>query len=71
MTLNFRFDSFQAFMWMDGHGPYVWTCYAVVMLTLVILAVEPILKRKRFIKEQRALALRQNQSQYQEHEESL
>lgn len=28
------FDSFSAFIWMEGHGPYVWTCFAVFALLL-------------------------------------
>ncbi|MDY6797380.1 MAG: heme exporter protein CcmD [Pseudomonadota bacterium] len=28
------FDSFSAFVWMEGHGPYVWTCFAVFALLL-------------------------------------
>jgi len=26
------FDSFSAFLAMEGHGPYVWTCYAVFVV---------------------------------------
>jgi heme exporter protein D len=28
------FDSFSAFMAMEGHGPYVWACYAVFAVLL-------------------------------------
>jgi len=28
------FDSFGAFMVMEGHGPYVWTCYAFFFLLM-------------------------------------
>ncbi|KXO10251.1 heme exporter protein CcmD [Marinobacter excellens] len=28
------FDSFSAFMAMEGHGPYVWVCYAVFAVLL-------------------------------------
>jgi heme exporter protein D len=28
------FDSFSAFVWMEGHGPYVWTCFAVFAVLL-------------------------------------
>jgi len=28
------FDSFSAFIAMEGHGPYVWTCYAVFFVLL-------------------------------------
>lgn len=26
------FESFSAFLAMEGHGPYVWTCYAVFVI---------------------------------------
>ncbi|WP_339800206.1 heme exporter protein CcmD [uncultured Marinobacter sp.] len=28
------FDSLSAFWMMEGHGPYVWTCYAAFVLLL-------------------------------------
>lgn len=28
------FDSFSAFIAMEGHGPYVWVCYAVFAVLL-------------------------------------
>ena len=45
-----RFESFSAFMLMDGHGAYVWAAY---VLTLAILGVNlwwPGLVRKSFVK---------------------
>lgn len=33
------FDSFSAFIAMGGHGPYVWTCYAVFVLFLLGLGL--------------------------------
>jgi heme exporter protein D len=33
------FDSFEAFIAMEGHGPYVWACYLVFfVLSLVFIA---------------------------------
>ncbi|MCG7199207.1 heme exporter protein CcmD [Marinobacter pelagius] len=29
------FDSFSAFIAMEGHGPYVWTCYGVFFVLMV------------------------------------
>lgn len=34
-----EFDSFSALMAMDGHGPYVWACYAVFAVFLVGLMI--------------------------------
>lgn len=31
------FDSFQAFIEMGGHGPYVWTCYIVFFVLSIVL----------------------------------
>ncbi|MED5468281.1 MAG: heme exporter protein CcmD [Pseudomonadota bacterium] len=33
------FDSFSAFIAMEGHGPYVWACYAVFAVLLVGLMI--------------------------------
>ena len=57
--MTFRFEDFNAFLWMDGHGPYVWACYGLTFAALVFLALEPKLQRSRFIKHQKALAKRQ------------
>lgn len=28
------FESLSAFLWMEGHGPYVWWCYGVFAVSL-------------------------------------
>lgn len=33
------FDSFSAFLTMEGHGSYVWTCYAVFIVLLAGLMI--------------------------------
>ena len=58
MNLVFQFPDLQSFLWMNGHGPYVWGCYAATFLGLGFLALEPRLQRKRFIKQQKNLARR-------------
>jgi len=40
------FDSFSAFMAMEGHGPYVWVCYAVFAALLTGLMIWSV-KRNR------------------------
>ncbi len=47
------FDSFQALMWMDGHGPYVWGAYSVALIILLSLVIQPLRAKKRFIKQQK------------------
>lgn len=58
MKLKFQFDSFHDLLWMNGHGPYVWACYAAVFLGLFYLALAPRLRRRRFVRQQRILAQR-------------
>lgn len=45
------FDSFDAFIAMGGHGPYVWACYAVFFALTFVLVF--------WSKRQRLAALRQ------------
>lgn len=33
------FESFDAFMMMGGHGPYVWTCYLVFFILSLVLII--------------------------------
>jgi len=32
---NFAFDSFDSFIYMDGHGIYVWSVFCIVIISLV------------------------------------
>ncbi|BES71939.1 hypothetical protein RE428_29570 [Marinobacter nanhaiticus D15-8W] len=47
------FDSLQSFWVMDGHGPYVWTCYIVFFAALIGLAVWSLGQRRQVIARQR------------------
>lgn len=33
------FDSFDAFLAMGGHGPYVWACYFVFFALCIVLVI--------------------------------
>lgn len=44
-----HFESWAAFWDMGGYGPYVWSCYLLVLLALGIHAVMPWLQRKQLI----------------------
>lgn len=35
------FDSLQALLYMDGHGPFVWAAYAITCVVLVGMLVLP------------------------------
>ncbi|MFO7992967.1 MAG: heme exporter protein CcmD [Marinobacter sp.] len=43
------FDSFGAFIVMEGHGPYVWTCYFVFFLLMGVLAWWSLRQRRAVI----------------------
>lgn len=47
------FDSLHDFWTMNGHGPYVWTCYGVFFLVMATLVIGSILQRRRVIDRQR------------------
>ncbi|MBZ2168336.1 heme exporter protein CcmD [Marinobacter sp. F4216] len=43
------FDSLTALIHMEGHGPYVWTCYGVFLLVMVSLVVLSVRKHNTVI----------------------
>ncbi len=46
-----QFDSFSAFLAMGGYGFYVWLAVGFSVITLGVLTVSTILKRRTIIKE--------------------
>lgn len=46
------FESFADLLTMDGHGVYVWSVYAVAAIILGGLILSPVVKRRRFIREE-------------------
>ncbi len=60
--MTFYFESAAAFWHMDGHGPYVWACYAVTIIVFIGLALAPKVRKAKFVKQQRALVARQQAS---------
>lgn len=60
--MTFQFADLQSFLWMNGHGPFVWSCYAATFAGLLFLVLEPRIQRKRFIKQQKNLVLRKTQA---------
>lgn len=63
------FDSLQSFWVMDGHGPYVWTCYAMFFVAMVGLVLWSLGQRRQVIARQR-WQLRLAQRQAATHPES-
>lgn len=47
------FDSLTAFVVMEGHGPYVWTCYGVFFLLLGALVFWSLHQRRQVMAAQR------------------
>lgn len=44
-TVVMQFDSFSDLLTMSGHGLYVWLAYGVFLLTLLVLVIQPGIKR--------------------------
>ncbi|RLQ23016.1 heme exporter protein CcmD [Seongchinamella sediminis] len=47
------FDSLQALLYMDGHGPYVWAAYLITVLVILLVLLAPLRRRTRFINQAR------------------
>ena len=43
------FASFSDLLSMDGHGPYVWSAYAIVAVVLLIMVRGPLARHRRTI----------------------
>jgi heme exporter protein D len=46
------FASLNELFYMDGHGVYVWAVYAVAVSIIGVLAVSPLLRRRRFVRDE-------------------
>jgi len=61
----FRFDSLQDFLQMSGHGPYVWSAYAVSIAFMLWLVASPLRRRRQILadvqRQQHREALRQSE----------
>ncbi|TVZ39103.1 heme exporter protein D [Alteromonadaceae bacterium 2753L.S.0a.02] len=60
MDLSFQFSSLGDFFTMSGHGSYVWACYIITVAGIAYLAAGPMLARRKFIAQQKALQKRQS-----------
>lgn len=60
----FRFDNLQDFLHMSGHGPYVWSAYAISIAVMLWLVISPMRRRRQLLadvlRQQRREALRQS-----------
>lgn len=56
-----EFSSFSEFLAMGRHGVYVWSAYGITALIIIYNILQPIVQRKKILKEQRQ-RLRRDQS---------
>jgi heme exporter protein D len=45
----FQFENFSDFIYMAGHGQYVWTAYSVSLIIMAYIFVMPLLRKKNII----------------------
>jgi len=60
MEFTFQFSSLSDFLYMNGHGLYVWVCYLVTLVGFTYLGLGPYLRKKTFLRIQRAIFSRQH-----------
>lgn len=53
------FENFTALIHMDGHGAFVWSAYAITFIVLTTLVISPMVKKRRFLIQQRMQARRE------------
>ena len=59
-----HFDSFAEFIDMGGHGVFVWSCYAIVLVALVANIIRPLQVTRKFqVLQKRALIQQGYQSE--------
>lgn len=59
MEMSFQFSSLSEFLYMNGHGVFVWSCYLITLLAFCWLGLSPLFKRRTFFRIQRAIFSRQ------------
>lgn len=56
--MNFQFESLHDFLLMNGHGPYVWACFAITFGLMLYLVLAPEIRTRQFIKQQKRIEQR-------------
>lgn len=49
-----QFDSLAALWQMGGHGPFVWSAYAIAFVIMLVLVILPLQRSHRIVSEIRA-----------------
>lgn len=66
-----KFDSLAAFLYMGGHGLYIWAAYALTLMVVVLSLWWPRVVRRRFVAlEKRALLRADNKASHQKNANS-
>ncbi len=66
------FESFSDFLAMGGYATYVWSAYAFFVLVLIFNVWQPILARKKYLKQQlRRELVQQERAQAQQKREEV
>ncbi|MBB3046213.1 heme exporter protein D [Litorivivens lipolytica] len=52
------FETVAELLAMDGHGPYVWAAYGITFATLVWLVAQPLVAKRRQLRELRGFLRR-------------
>jgi heme exporter protein D len=58
VTMKFQFESLHDFLLMNGHGPYVWVCFAVTLGLMLYLVLAPAVRSRQFIRQQKRIEQR-------------
>lgn len=45
--MNFQFESLSTFIDMGGHGAYVWSCYLLTVVALLLLMLYPRARKRQ------------------------
>lgn len=43
------FDSFSDLLYMAGHGVYVWPSFAITLISLLVLIIYPLRKKRKLL----------------------
>jgi len=46
------FDTLQDAIYMNGHGVFVWSAYAIAFAVLIALVITPLRRTRRFLREE-------------------
>ncbi|MDH4042251.1 MAG: heme exporter protein CcmD [Gammaproteobacteria bacterium] len=57
------FDSLSAALSMDGHGPYVWSAYAICLVVVALILLAPRRRRRNILRRLSAEQKRQQHGQ--------